>query len=467
MLVSRKRYNGRVKTGGLLAGLLALSAITAPRSFGQANNNAPDPRVQAENGTSSSAGCHAPVSAMPPPSGSVTGNAMTLAGEATNAVRLSGVVPPVITSIFPTSGLAGTPVTIVGRNFGASQGNSSVEFNAAPARVTSWGDTQIVAPVPLDATAGNVIVTVNHINSNGMPIAIRPALEISSPVDGTIVNPGHAFSVSVTSPANISFTEVGIMGQVPIDYSGFQTSVPAHFSITIPIGVNPATYALSAIGMATSGESTQSDPVLIDVEQQDMPLSISASEPSMDLLGPGITLPLTFLGTFSNGKVLDVTRSSYVGYTSSNSSTATVESNGMVTAAAPGFSVVTATYKNNGHSVRGFIDIDVPPPVLTPSAYSISFGNQVVGTASRAQKLTLTNDSIGPVRIRSLSTSGDFSETDNCMSSPLLPSGGACSVSITFSPGVTGRRTGTLQIVDQVRSVPTLIPLAGIALSCQ
>jgi hypothetical protein len=66
-----------------------------------------------------------------------------------------------VTSISPTSGPAGTTVTIFGSNFGGTQGSSTVDFNGAGATVVSWGPSQIVVTVPQDATTGYIVVTVS------------------------------------------------------------------------------------------------------------------------------------------------------------------------------------------------------------------------------------------------------------------------------------------------------------------
>src|SRR5260370_31252720 len=72
----------------------------------------------------------------------------------------TGVAPPSISSLSPTSGPVGTSVTITGANFGATLGTSTVTFNGKAATPTSWSATSIVVPVPTGATTGNVVVTV-------------------------------------------------------------------------------------------------------------------------------------------------------------------------------------------------------------------------------------------------------------------------------------------------------------------
>ena len=87
----------------------------------------------------------------------------------------TGVVPnppPSISSLSLSSAAVGTPVTITGTNFGATQGTSTVTFNGTAATPTSWSATSIVAPVPAGATSGNVVVTVGGVASNGVAFTV-------------------------------------------------------------------------------------------------------------------------------------------------------------------------------------------------------------------------------------------------------------------------------------------------------
>jgi hypothetical protein len=78
------------------------------------------------------------------------------------------VLPPTITGLSATSGAAGTAVTITGTNFGPTQGSSTVTFNGTAATPSSWSNTSIAVAVPIGATTGNVVVTVNGVTSNGV-----------------------------------------------------------------------------------------------------------------------------------------------------------------------------------------------------------------------------------------------------------------------------------------------------------
>ncbi len=81
-------------------------------------------------------------------------------------VPFTPLAAPIISLLSPGVGSAGTPVTITGSNFGATQGSSTVKFNGTTATPTSWSTTTIVAPVPVGATTGQVVVTVGGVASN-------------------------------------------------------------------------------------------------------------------------------------------------------------------------------------------------------------------------------------------------------------------------------------------------------------
>ena len=67
---------------------------------------------------------------------------------------------PTILSVSATTGSIGGQVTIYGKGFGASQGNSRVNLNGAPVTVNSWSDTAIAITIPTGATTGLLGVSV-------------------------------------------------------------------------------------------------------------------------------------------------------------------------------------------------------------------------------------------------------------------------------------------------------------------
>jgi hypothetical protein len=115
---------------------------------------------------------------------------------------------PSITSLSPTSSAVGNAVTITGTNFGATQSTSTVTFNGAATNPTSWSATSIMVPVPAAATTGNVVVTVNGVQSAGVAFTVAP----------TGISPQQAAVVvttqtqQFTSNANVSWSVDGVAG---------------------------------------------------------------------------------------------------------------------------------------------------------------------------------------------------------------------------------------------------------------
>jgi hypothetical protein len=77
--------------------------------------------------------------------------------------------------------------------------------------------------------------------------------------------------------------------------------------------------------------------------------------------------------------------------------------------------------------------------------------------------VTLTNNLATALTVAGISfggaNPGDFSETDNCVGNVAAKS--SCTIRVTFTPGATGSRAGTLQVADSANNSPQTIPLTG------
>ena len=100
-----------------------------------------------------------------------------------------------------------------------------------------------------------------------------------------------------------------------------------------------------------------------------------------------------------------------------------------------------------------------PTTTASLSPASLTFASQTVGTTSAAQTVTLTNTGSAALAITTISTSGDFAETDNCGSSVAV--GGNCAINVTFSPTASGTRTGSLRATDNTSGSPQTVSLTG------
>jgi centrosomal CEP192-like protein/parallel beta helix pectate lyase-like protein/ASPM-SPD-2-Hydin domain-containing protein len=103
-----------------------------------------------------------------------------------------------------------------------------------------------------------------------------------------------------------------------------------------------------------------------------------------------------------------------------------------------------------------------PAPGVSISPATLAFSGTLVGSASGTQIVTLTNTGKATLNISAISTSSDFSQTNNCSAS-LAPSA-KCSINVSFKPASGGNRTGTLQIMDDVNGSPQAVNLSGVGM---
>jgi hypothetical protein len=102
-------------------------------------------------------------------------------------------------------------------------------------------------------------------------------------------------------------------------------------------------------------------------------------------------------------------------------------------------------------------------PAMTVAS-ALAFGNQVVGTTSAASGIAVTNSGTSALTVGTPTltgaNAGDFSISGNTCTGDVAPSGN-CTISVTFAPGATGSRGGTLNIPSNAPSSPNTVSLSG------
>ncbi len=96
--------------------------------------------------------------------------------------------------------------------------------------------------------------------------------------------------------------------------------------------------------------------------------------------------------------------------------------------------------------------------VLSNQTGSENFQSVPVGS-SASQPVTVENTGSQSLTISSISTTGDYSETNNCTSA--LGYNSSCTVNITFSPGSSGTDDGTLTVTGSASNSPVTLTLTG------
>jgi hypothetical protein len=109
----------------------------------------------------------------------------------------------------------------------------------------------------------------------------------------------------------------------------------------------------------------------------------------------------------------------------------------------------------------------VPVATASVSTGTLNFNNQVIGTPSATQSVTLTNTGASPLAIFNITitgtNSGDFGQTNNCGGT--VPVGNSCTITVTFTPAASGARSATLTLADSAPTSPQIITLTGTGVS--
>ena len=94
------------------------------------------------------------------------------------------------------------------------------------------------------------------------------------------------------------------------------------------------------------------------------------------------------------------------------------------------------------------------------SPASLAFSSQVFDTSSSPLTLTLANTGGLALVTSSISLSGDFTETDNCVSAAVA-AGASCNLQVTFTPQATGPLSGEMTIYANVYGGQLTVDLTG------
>ena len=219
-----------------------------------------------------------------PGSVSVTVN---LNGSRSNGISFTVIATPTISSVNPSSGVSGTPVSLSGTNFGSSQGSSTVTFNGVPAAsITSWSTTTISAVPPSNVTTGPLVVVVNSIPST----STNNVFTVTNPAIGSVVPPAGAPGSIVT--LNGSGFQLSGSQAIQVLFNG-ASYTPNQFTSTsvlaeVPSGATSGTLTVVVGGVSSNG-------VAFTVEPSPTITSVS---PSTGPFGSnGTAAPVTISGT--------------------------------------------------------------------------------------------------------------------------------------------------------------------------
>ncbi|HEV8553537.1 MAG TPA: FG-GAP-like repeat-containing protein [Casimicrobiaceae bacterium] len=138
-----------------------------------------------------------------------------------------------IAQFAPTSGLSGTPVTLIGVGFNATPSANTVKLNGTVATVSSGTVSQLVVTVPAGATTGPISVT-NGANtatsSTNFTVGNGPTIASFTPTIGVA---GTSLTISGTNFAPVASNDTVGFNQATTTAT---TASPTSLSLSVPAG---------------------------------------------------------------------------------------------------------------------------------------------------------------------------------------------------------------------------------------
>jgi len=332
------------------------------------------------------------------PSGATTGPIAltTPGGTATSASNFTVIGSPTITGFSPTSGVAGTNITITGSGF---TGTTAVAFNGASSTFTVNSASQITTQVPSNATIGPITVT-NSAGSASSASSFTPLPRIT----GFAPNNG-------TAGTSIVLTGSNFLGATAVSFNGgnasFTVNSATQITATVPVDATQGKITVTTpAGSAASGPQFKPLPV------------ITSFSPTSG--APGITV--TISGT-------NLLQASSVKFNGKNAASFTVDSASQISAVVPsGVSTGSIKVTTPGGTATSAGNFTAAPSI---SNFSPSSG--LVGTSVTINGNNLTGVSV----VTFNGTSATFVVNSTTKITATVPAGATTGLISVTNPGGT------------------------------
>lgn len=270
----------------------------------------------------------------------------------------------------------------------------------------------------------------------------------------TLTNSGtSAVTVNSITTTNADFI---------IASNGCGASVGAGQKCTLGIAFKPSNLGTETATLTVNDTAPKSPQTVALSGSGILPVSVSPTSISFGSTAVGNTSAASTV-TVTNNQVGPLAISTiaisagFISSTTCPSAPATLGAGASCTVSASSQPVALGTYSgtvtvtdsaSNSPQTVSLSGSGIAPATLTPG--TLSFGNQLVGTTSRAKDVTLTNKQNVALTISGITVSGDFviQSTTTCPTSGTVAIGHSCVIAVAFKPTSQGIRTGNLGVAS-------------------
>lgn len=368
-----------------------------------------------------------------------------------------------VVSVWPTAGTItyGQTLTSSVLTGGAASVAGTFAFTAPTTAPNAGVYSAAAMFTPTDKTdystvQGTVSVTVRKAAQTINFTALATPVTLGTPAVTLVATGGASGNPVVYSvlsgPGAIAGNQLAYTGVGTVVVAADQTgngNYAAATEVTESVVVNAATLGIGAASISFGSQplgTTSQAQTLILTNTYGFPISVTSVQATGDYAAAANCPSVAAGGTCSIGVTFTPTAT---GTRTGTLTVANAESNATQT--------VTLTGVGTAAGIQ-----------ITPT--NVTFGSQVLNTASTGQTVTIVNTGTANLAISNIATTGDFATTGSCTT---VPAGSNCNLTVVFTPVATGARTGTITLTDnaggagqtQVVILNGTGTLAGVTLS--
>ena len=431
----------------------------------------------------------------------------------TGASALIGIVPSMLSFGSQAVGPSSAPMAVTISNPGtvdlavssiALEGDASADFSfIAPARPITLapGASTVISvtftPKASGSRLANLVLTDNAAggphsvtlsgtgSSTGTTVNLFPTSLTFGNQSLDTVSAAKFVAVSNTGGANLVISSLNITGAAAADFS-YNVNLPMTIgpggSASLPVIFKPSALGLRSATL-TFVDNGAGGPRTVDLS------GTGTGIPQFSVAPQSITFANQNVGTSSSPSSVVVTNtgtdnlvlSSLNVFGFGQAGDFAISAGALPITIAPGASTtINITFKPGAQGLRSsslsIVDNAVgsphtvalsglgTAPQISVSPQSVIFGSQAVSSTSNPRVVMVANSGTGPMLISSVaisgSNAGDFAVSPGPLPITIQP-GASIPVSLTFSPGATGSRSGTLTITHDAAGGSTTLALSG------
>jgi hypothetical protein len=335
-------------------------------------------------------------------------------------------------------------------------GRASATISAANAR-TTIRDLLLAHATPMSASVPDNVFGVGRADAFSSVKSTMPAWKGSATT--LTFDANTTFGASIT-PAQLGFVDPNACGLTALNWTG-GCGTPPGATMTCPAGATTVSVAASNNGFGYG------DPVDLQIVVADFAVNTTLGAATVAPGGTS-TQVVTVMpqgGNYNSEVILGCATANLPPQTS-----CMFDPPAVVPGAAGARSTLTISTMSTSaasSASRSVARVQAPSAIgpralgsgiaLFPAA--LVFGTQTLSTTAPPQFVYLTNTGTGVLALTSITFSGDFSGVNNCGTSVAV--GASCGLSVSFTPTVTGARSGTLSILDDASGSPHTVALSG------